>query len=330
MVSKKVHCAYCQKKCSGNVLRYQDQYYHKQCFELEQSESLASDPDASSAAAAAAAATSRQPAASPHAQPAGSFSELRAGRQRQDFEPPVRLAAGQLQSSPQQASGQQENVVTNNNNSATSHPTRDPGSGMMSASNGHSATRTPTPAASQRSATLPHSISSPANGFSSSQQQQRRPGGNSRTLDSRDATATSTCAGCREKILDGQALVALDQHWHVWCFKCAHCRGPLHGEYVAKGGNAYCEKDYQKLFGITCVYCKRYITGKVLQAGEAHHFHPSCARCSKCGDPFVPGEEMYLQGEVTWHPRCGPGPNGAESSLMEADDRQSQVSLGPF
>ncbi|KAH0817182.1 hypothetical protein GEV33_005609 [Tenebrio molitor] len=43
-------------------------------------------------------------------------------------------------------------------------------------------------------------------------------------------------------------------------------------------------------------------------AGDNHHFHPTCARCTKCGDPFGDGEEMYLQGGAIWHPRCGPGP----------------------
>lgn len=45
------------------------------------------------------------------------------------------------------------------------------------------------------------------------------------------------------------------------------------------------------------------------QAGDNHHFHPTCARCSKCGDPFGDGEEMFLQGAAIWHPRCGPAPN---------------------
>lgn len=27
----------------------------------------------------------------------------------------------------------------------------------------------------------------------------------------------------------------------------------------------YCEKDYQKLFGVKCAYCSRFISGKVLQ-----------------------------------------------------------------
>lgn len=78
---------------------------------------------------------------------------------------------------------------------------------------------------------------------------------------------------------------------------------------MGKDGQPYCEKDYQKSFGVKCAYCERYISGKVLQAGDNHHFHPTCARCSKCGDPFGDGEEMYLQGTAIWHPRCGPHPS---------------------
>ncbi|XP_078049419.1 actin binding LIM protein Uncoordinated 115a isoform X7 [Augochlora pura] len=118
------------------------------------------------------------------------------------------------------------------------------------------------------------------------------------------------CAGCGNQLREGQALVALDRQWHVWCFKCHSCDTVLHGEYMGKDGVPYCEKDYQKQFGVKCAYCNRYISGKVLQAGDNHHFHPTCARCTKCGDPFGDGEEMYLQGAAIWHPRCGPGPSG--------------------
>ncbi|XKL66403.1 hypothetical protein PGB90_009823 [Kerria lacca] len=116
------------------------------------------------------------------------------------------------------------------------------------------------------------------------------------------------CAGCHEDLKEGQALIALDRQWHVWCFKCHTCNVVLHGEYMGKDGVPYCEKDYQKLFGVKCAYCSRFISGKVLQAGDNHHFHPTCARCTKCGDPFGDGEEMYLQGGAIWHPKCGPGP----------------------
>lgn len=79
---------------------------------------------------------------------------------------------------------------------------------------------------------------------------------------------------------------------------CKNCNAILNGEYMGKDGVPYCEKCYQKLFGVKCAYCNRYISGKVLQAGDNHHFHPTCARCTKCGDPFGDGEEMYLQGSA--------------------------------
>jgi actin-binding LIM protein len=115
-------------------------------------------------------------------------------------------------------------------------------------------------------------------------------------------------------------------------FSCKVCGTVLSGEYMGKDGQPYCEKDYQKSFGVKCAYCERYISGKVLQAGDNHHFHPTCARCSKCGDPFGDGEEMYLQGTAIWHPRCGPGPsengtttilNGGVGSIAAEVDRIS-------
>lgn len=99
-------------------------------------------------------------------------------------------------------------------------------------------------------------------------------------------------------------------------FRCLCCGTVLSGEYMGKDGQPYCEKDYQKSFGVKCAYCERYISGKVLQAGDNHHFHPTCARCSKCGDPFGDGEEMYLQGTAIWHPRCGPGPSENGATLI--------------
>ncbi|XP_066246465.1 actin-binding LIM protein 2 isoform X3 [Euwallacea similis] len=128
------------------------------------------------------------------------------------------------------------------------------------------------------------------------------------------------CAGCREDLKEGQVLVALDKSWHIWCFKCYTCSAVLHGEYMGRDGVPYCERDYQKQFGVKCAYCNRYISGKVLQAGDNHHFHPTCARCSKCGDPFGDGEEMYLQGGAVWHPRCGPGPQAEDGLILNGPE----------
>ncbi|KAI5639393.1 LIM domain-containing protein [Phthorimaea operculella] len=133
------------------------------------------------------------------------------------------------------------------------------------------------------------------------------------------------CAGCGQELSEGQALVALDRQWHTWCFACGECGTVLAGEYMGRDGVPYCERDYQRLYGVRCAYCQRYISGKVLQAGENHHFHPTCARCSKCGDPFGDGEEMFLQGAAIWHPRCGPAPH--DPSQPDRPSSEMQYSL---
>ncbi|XP_042559263.1 actin-binding LIM protein 1 isoform X31 [Clupea harengus] len=119
----------------------------------------------------------------------------------------------------------------------------------------------------------------------------------------KDVSASSNCAGCGRDIKNGQALLALDRQWHLGCFKCKACGKVLSGEYISKDGAPYCEKDYQIHFGVQCQACHQYITGKVLEAGDKH-YHPSCARCSRCNQMFTEGEEMYLQGSTVWHPDC--------------------------
>uniref|UniRef100_A0A8C6Y195 Actin binding LIM protein 1 n=1 Tax=Naja naja TaxID=35670 RepID=A0A8C6Y195_NAJNA len=128
---------------------------------------------------------------------------------------------------------------------------------------------------------------------------------------SKELTTSSNCAGCGRDIKNGQALLALDKQWHLGCFKCKACAKVLTGEYISKDGAPYCEKDYQVLFGVKCEACHQFITGKVLEAGDKH-YHPSCARCSRCNQMFTEGEEMYLQGSTVWHPDCKLSTKGDE------------------
>ncbi|XP_033889923.3 actin-binding LIM protein 2-like isoform X11 [Acipenser ruthenus] len=115
--------------------------------------------------------------------------------------------------------------------------------------------------------------------------------------------AVRNCCGCGQEFRNEQSLVALDKHWHLGCFKCKICNKVLNAEYISKNGIPYCEVDYHAMFGIQCEHCKKYITGKVLEAGDKH-YHPSCARCVRCDQMFGEGEEMYLQGSSIWHPPC--------------------------
>ncbi|XP_054860632.1 actin-binding LIM protein 1-like isoform X7 [Amphiprion ocellaris] len=119
----------------------------------------------------------------------------------------------------------------------------------------------------------------------------------------KDIRRSNNCTGCGRDIKNGQALLALGGQWHLGCFKCKACRRVLSGEYISKDGVPYCERDYQIKFGVQCHACRKFITGKVLEAGDKH-YHPGCARCSRCDKMFTEGEEMYLQGSTIWHPDC--------------------------
>nr|XP_021510575.1 actin-binding LIM protein 2 isoform X6 [Meriones unguiculatus] len=131
------------------------------------------------------------------------------------------------------------------------------------------------------------------------------------------AQGLRSCGGCGLEIKNGQALVALDKHWHLGCFKCKTCGKLLNAEYISKDGLPYCEADYHTKFGIRCDGCERYITGRVLEAGEKH-YHPSCALCVRCGQMFSEGEEMYLQGSSIWHPACRQAARTEDKSKMHS------------
>ncbi|XP_021017400.1 actin-binding LIM protein 2 isoform X11 [Mus caroli] len=140
------------------------------------------------------------------------------------------------------------------------------------------------------------------------------------------AQGLRSCGGCGLEIKNGQALVALDKHWHLGCFKCKTCGKLLNAEYISKDGLPYCEADYHSKFGIRCDGCEKYITGRVLEAGEKH-YHPSCALCVRCGQMFSEGEEMYLQGSSIWHPACRQAARTEDKSKETRTSSESIVSV---
>ncbi|XP_065591907.1 actin-binding LIM protein 2 isoform X4 [Cyrtonyx montezumae] len=134
------------------------------------------------------------------------------------------------------------------------------------------------------------------------------------------------CGGCGSEIKNGQSLVALDKHWHLGCFKCNTCGKLLNAEYISKDGIPYCETDYHAKFGIRCDNCEKYITGRVLEAGEKH-YHPTCARCVRCSQMFAEGEEMYLQGASIWHPVCRQAAKAEEKNKETRTSSESIISV---
>ncbi|XP_058841363.1 actin-binding LIM protein 1-like isoform X15 [Acipenser ruthenus] len=146
----------------------------------------------------------------------------------------------------------------------------------------------------------------------------------------KDISSSSNCAGCGRDIKNGQALLALERQWHLGCFKCKACGKVLTGEYISKDDAPYCEKDFQIHFGVKCEACHQFITGKVLEAGDKH-YHPSCARCSRCNQMFTEGEEMYLQGSTVWHPDCKNSSRAEEKHRISGQHQSTQrPSSGSF
>ncbi|XP_058466451.1 actin-binding LIM protein 3 isoform X1 [Malaya genurostris] len=310
MGKTKIQCSKCQKKCSGEVLRVTDRYFHKTCFQcMKCNKSLATG---------------------------GFFSKDGAYYCTLDYQ---KLYGTKCSACGQYVEGEVVSTMGNTYHQKcfTCSKCKQPfqsGSkvtntgkevlcegcvnGPTSATLATSAPRTSSATTSpkrqieqkQEQQTIKEIISSPSRSSTLLHHQEAlRKQQNNKDLDPNE------CAGCSQQLKEGQALIALDRQWHIWCFKCNACGVTLNGEYMGKDGVPYCEKDFQKSFGVKCAYCKRYISGKVLQAGDNHHFHPTCARCTKCGDPFGDGEEMYLQGGAIWHPRCGPGPS-SESGIL--------------
>ncbi|KAG9479763.1 hypothetical protein GDO78_011676 [Eleutherodactylus coqui] len=134
------------------------------------------------------------------------------------------------------------------------------------------------------------------------------------------------CGGCGLEIKNGQSLVALEKHWHLDCFKCKICGVHLKAEYISKDGIPYCEMDYHSKFGIKCDHCEKFITGRVLEAGEKH-YHPTCARCVRCSQMFAEGEEMYLQGNAIWHPICRQAAKTEERNKETRTSSESIISV---
>ncbi|XP_008325869.1 actin-binding LIM protein 3 isoform X2 [Cynoglossus semilaevis] len=135
----------------------------------------------------------------------------------------------------------------------------------------------------------------------------------------------SNCAGCGADIKQGQSLLALEKQWHVSCFRCRTCSMVLTGEYISKDGVPYCEADYHAQYGVKCETCGRYISGRVLEAG-GKHYHPTCARCTRCNLMFREGEEMYLTGCEVWHPLCK---QAARAERRLKHRRLSETSISP-
>lgn len=75
-----------------------------------------------------------------------------------------------------------------------------------------------------------------------------------------------------------------DKLYHKDCFKCAHCKQLLTGNWCKYEGNPYCNEDYQKLFLPKCAKCNNILTTAYVKCiGKC--WHPECLTCFKCNKP---------------------------------------------
>lgn len=103
------------------------------------------------------------------------------------------------------------------------------------------------------------------------------------------------CAGCGQPITGGYTT-ALGKTWHPEHFVCARCGRPFPSDgFHERDGKAYCERDYQELFGLRCAAGKeligqrRYFEKEGKTYCEDHYWQLFGKRCAIGGE--------YLKGE---------------------------------
>lgn len=109
-----------------------------------------------------------------------------------------------------------------------------------------------------------------------------------------DAPADDKCPFC-DKVVEGQAVTALNKNWHPEHFICTRCTQSLIGgeskQFFEKEGKPYCEKCYLKEFAPKCAKCSDPIKGKAVTALE-QHWHPEHFQCSKC-EKVIPTDSKF-------------------------------------
>jgi len=126
-------------------------------------------------------------------------------------------------------------------------------------------------------------------------------------------TILDICVKCGETIAGGRSgCTALNQTYHVECFKCSVCGAKLAGgSFYAVEGKPYCESDYIETLD-KCSVCNKAITDRILRA-SGKTYHPKCFLCTACGKildgiPFTVDSNNQIHCVDCFHdkyaPRC--------------------------
>lgn len=85
------------------------------------------------------------------------------------------------------------------------------------------------------------------------------------------------CAQCSEPILS-KVYSALDQYWHLECFKCSKCGENFKNEsFITMEGKPF----HQKCCEILCVQCQKPVSGEYYQVEGTKALHKDCLAAYK-------------------------------------------------
>jgi actin-binding LIM protein len=189
MGKSKIACAKCQKKCSGEVLRVTEKYFHKSCFQCKNcNKSLATG---------------------------GFFTKDGAYYCITDYQ---KLYGTKCAACNEYVEGEVVQTMGKTYHQKCFTCTRC----HQPFQSGAKVTNTGKEVVCETCITASPTIIKKVAGVTSSpkvamthQQEQET----ARKPQIPKSTDPNDCAGCSEALKEGQALIALDRQWHIWCFK---------------------------------------------------------------------------------------------------------------
>lgn len=100
------------------------------------------------------------------------------------------------------------------------------------------------------------------------------------------------CAYC-ETPIEGNAIYALDKHWHAGHFFCAQCNKPFKEDedYCILGKTAWCEPCYSNKTALSCWKClRKLLNGEACIEALGRNWCNTCFCCEECLVPFQSNE----------------------------------------
>eukprot|EP00030_Apusomonadida_sp_AF-17_P002387 a339486_258.p2 GENE.a339486_258~~a339486_258.p2 ORF type:complete len:243 (-),score=75.21 a339486_258:15-719(-) len=98
--------------------------------------------------------------------------------------------------------------------------------------------------------------------------------------------AADNCVACNTIIDSDSVNLKNVGKYHAKCFVCVDCKGTLSSDFHLRDGQLYCSTHFNERFGVQCASCNRFISTKIIAAGEKK-FHAECFICASCSAPFT-------------------------------------------